>query len=85
MSNMFAVRNLDDGTKDEIQRYATEKGLTIAEAIRELVFLAKAHLAERPKKRFKSIFEVMDKICFTGGDTNLSQNIDEVLYGKASR
>ncbi len=81
MSDFFAVRNLDEKTKQDIQQYAEEKDLAIAEAIRELVFLAKAHLAERPKKKFRSIFEVLDKIKFSSPDPHLSQNIDAILYG----
>jgi hypothetical protein len=85
MSEFFAVRNLDEKTKQEILQYAEEKDMAIAEAIRELVFLAKAHLSERPKKKFRSVFEVLDKIQFSGGDPHLSQNIDNALYGRKSR
>jgi len=85
MSEFFAVRNLDEKTRQEIQQYAEEKDLAIAEAIRELVFLAKAHLAERPKKKYRSVFEVLERIKFSGGDPNLSQNIDAVLYGRKNQ
>jgi hypothetical protein len=33
----------------------------------------------------KSIFEVLDKIKFSGGPKDLSLRIDEILYGKKPR
>ncbi len=33
----------------------------------------------------KSILEVLDKIKFSGGPKDLSQRIDETLYGKTPR
>jgi hypothetical protein len=33
----------------------------------------------------KSIFKVLDKIKFSGGDPHLSQNIDVQLYGKKKK
>jgi len=80
MADMFAVRNLDEKTKHTIQDYAQDKDVTIAEAIRDLVFYGLQHIKHTKKERkYKSIFEVYDKLKFSG-DPNLSQKIDEVVY-----
>lgn len=84
MGDIFAVRNLDEKTKAEIQDYAHEHNLNMAQAIRELVFMALEHLKcfHKNKKKYKSFFEVYDKIKFKTNDPHLSENIDTVLYGK---
>jgi len=83
MAEIFAVRNLDEKTRKEISTYAHENNSTIAEAIRELVFLALQHIKHTKKdKKYKSFFEIYDKVAFHSGDPNLSKNIDKILYGK---
>jgi plasmid stability protein len=83
MADIFAVRNLDEKTRKEINAYANEHNSTIAEAIRELVFLALQHIKHTKKeKKYKSIFDTQDKIAFHSGDPNLSKNIDKILYGE---
>lgn len=37
-------------------------------------------MAERKKKKYSSIFEVQERLSFKGGP-NLSQEIDEIVYG----
>ncbi len=81
MSGMFAVRNVDKDTKKYIQAYATEHDLTTGEALREIVFLVKEHLAEKKQaKKYKSIFDTYEQIAFSSGDPNLSKKIDKILY-----
>ena len=81
MSEFFAVRNLDEKTKHAIQQYADDKDVTIAEAIRDLIFFGLQHLKHAIKeKKYSSFREVYDKLKFKGG-RELSQQIDEIVYG----
>jgi len=84
MSEFFAVRNLDASTRQFITEYAKEKDVTMSEALREIVFLVKTHLKEQKpqKKKYRSFFEIFDKVAFKSNDPNLSKNIDKILYGK---
>ncbi|MBI5223132.1 hypothetical protein HY990_01790 [Candidatus Micrarchaeota archaeon] len=86
MSDIFAIRNVDEKTKNFIHDYAHENDLATAEALRDIATLAKEHLkekaAQKAKKRKISIFEVYNKIAFKSKDPNLSKNIDKYLYGK---
>ncbi|MEK6981629.1 MAG: hypothetical protein AABX38_01745 [Candidatus Micrarchaeota archaeon] len=86
MSDIFAVRNVDERTKQFIYDYAHENSKSIGEALTDIVFLVKVHIREQQKhglkKRKKSIFTVYNKIAFKSNDPNLSKNIDNVLYGK---
>lgn len=79
MADMFAVRNVDETTKQFIAQYAEEHNITMAEALRELVLLVQEHLKERKRKKYSSIFDTYDKIAFEG-EKDLSQNIDKILY-----
>ena len=81
MADMFAIRNVDDATKAFILKYAEEHNITIAEALREMVLLVREHLSEKPKKRFKSVFDMLDKLKFKSDEPNLSERIDEIAYG----
>ncbi|MBU0591750.1 hypothetical protein KKF81_06920 [Candidatus Micrarchaeota archaeon] len=81
MADMFAIRNVDDGTKEFITKYAEEHNITIAEALREIILLVQEHISEKPKKKYKSIFEIYEKVKFSSGDPNLSEKIDEIVYG----
>ncbi|MEW6748890.1 MAG: hypothetical protein AB1295_04250 [Candidatus Micrarchaeota archaeon] len=81
MSDFFAVRNLDEKTKREIQAYAEDKDVSIAEAIRDLVFYGLQHMKHTRKgKKYSSFRDVFDKLRFKGG-RELSQQVDEVVYG----
>ena len=81
MADMFAIRNVDEETKRAIQEYAHSNDITIAEAVRDLVFYGLQHIEHtRKEKKYKSIFDVYDKLKFKGGP-NLSQEIDEIVYG----
>ena len=86
MSDIFAVRNVDEKTKEFIYEYAHENNLNTGEAVRDIVSLAQEHIKEKQqekkKYRKKSIFEIYDKIAFKDKDPNLSKNIDHILYGK---
>lgn len=89
MADIFAVRNVDEKTKEFIYNYAHEHDVNLGDALRELVYLVEEHLREREqqkhKKKYVSFFEIYDKVKFSGGDSNLSKNMDEVLYGKRRR
>lgn len=85
MSDVFAVRKVDEKTKEFIYDYAHKNDLTAGEALREITRMAQEHLKERErpaKKRKYSIFEIYDKVAFSAKDPNLSKNIDRYLYGK---
>lgn len=79
MADMFAIRNVDDKTKEFITEYAENHDMTVAEALRELILLVQEHLAEMPKKKYKSIFDTFDKIAFEG-EKDLSKKIDKIVY-----
>ena len=84
MSELFAVRNVDEKTKHFIYKYATENDVNIGEALREIVFLVQEHLKEKEqqkqKKKYSSLFDTYDKIAFTSDDPQLSEKIDTILY-----
>lgn len=82
MTNFFAVRNLDDATKEFISNYAREHKLSMAEAMREIALLAQKKMQEKKGKRSTSVFSAYEKIKFSSGNPNLSREIDTVLYGK---
>lgn len=82
MEEIFALRNVDQGTKKFIKNYAHEHDLNTGEALREIVMTAKEHLAEKKqKKKYKSFFDTYDAIKFKGPG-NASDKIDEILYGE---
>ncbi|MBI2079500.1 hypothetical protein HYT84_01950 [Candidatus Micrarchaeota archaeon] len=86
MSEIFAIRNVDRKTKAFIQNYAYEHDLKLGDALKEIVFLVQEYIMElsknKQKKKYRSFFEIYDKIKFSSGDPNLSKNIDKILYGK---
>jgi len=86
MSEMFAVRNVDNKTKEFIYEYAHAHDLNLGEALREISRLVQEHLKEKErkkqKKKYRSFFEIYNKVAFKSDDPNLSKNIDSVLYGK---
>ena len=82
MADFFAVRNMDDATKEFISKYANEHNLSMAEAIREISLLARERMREQKGKKRLSIFTAYEKIKFASGNPNLSQEIDKTLYGK---
>lgn len=82
MTNFFAVRNLDDSTKEFISGYAREHKISMAEAMREIALLAQERMREKKRGRPASIFSAYEKIKFSSGNPNLSREIDVVLYGK---
>ncbi|MFP3950494.1 MAG: hypothetical protein ACLFUZ_05415 [Candidatus Micrarchaeia archaeon] len=82
MADFFAVRNMDDATKEFISKYASEHNLSMAEAIREISLLARERMQEKKKTKRASIFTAYEKIKFASGNPNLSREIDKVLYGK---
>jgi hypothetical protein len=81
MVEIFAIQNVDERTSQFIVGYAEEHKLSMAEALRELVLIAQEHLAERPKKKYKSIFDSYDEIAFVSGEITIGQDIDKILYG----
>ena len=84
MSDMFAIRNVDEKTREFICKYASENDVNISEALQEIIVLVQEHLKEKEqqKKKYKSIFDTYDRIAFRSGDPNLSKSIDKILYGK---
>jgi hypothetical protein len=81
MGEVYTVRDMDEKTRAEIQTYAHKHGLKISQAIRELVVLAKEHIQHtKNEKKYKSMFDVYEKVKFKGGK-DLSKQIDEVVYG----
>lgn len=82
MADFFAVRNMDDATREFISRYASEHNLSMAEAIREISLLARERMQEKKGKKRMSIFTTYEKIKFSSGNPRLSQEIDKTLYGK---
>ena len=81
MSEMFAIRNVDDATREFILEYAEEHNITVAEALKEIILLVQEHLGEKPKKKYKSVFEVYEKLKFKTDDPKLSEKVDEIVYG----
>ncbi len=79
MGEGYTIRNMDEKTKKEIQDYASEHDVSIAEALRELIMIAVKSLRKEGGKKYKSIFDVYDKIKFSA-EPNLSKKIDKVLY-----
>ncbi len=83
MEEIYALRNVDQGTKKFIKNYAHEHDLNTGEALREIVVKAKEHIQEekKTKKKYNSFFDTWKKIKFKGpGDA--SNKIDEILYGE---
>lgn len=67
MSEIFAVRNVDEKTRTFISEYANEHNLNIGDALRDIISLAQEHLKEKSKhKKYQSIFQIHDKIKFSG-------------------
>lgn len=83
MADFFAVRNMDDATREFISKYAFEHNLSMAEAIREISLLARERMREQKGKKRMSIFSAYEKIKFSSGNPNLSREVDKVLYKKA--
>ncbi|MFH2105804.1 MAG: hypothetical protein ABII22_00965 [Candidatus Micrarchaeota archaeon] len=86
MADIFAVRKVDEKTKEFIYEYAHLHDLNTGEALDEIARLAKEHLKEKDqqksKKKYKSFFDTYDRIAFRSGEKDLSKNIDKILYGK---
>lgn len=82
MADFFAVRNMDEATREFISKYASEHNLSMAEAIREISLLARERLKEKKGRKPASIFTAYEKIKFKSGNPNLSREIDKTLYGK---
>ncbi|GEM_PF-6690037 len=79
-TEIFAVRDLDVTTKEFITNYAKKHKVKMAEALREIILVAKENLNSKSKKKFKSFFDNYEKAKFTA-DPHLSEKIDEILYG----
>lgn len=80
MSDIFAVRNLDEKTRETIYKYATEHRINTAEAVKELIFYGMQHIRHTKKeKKYESIFDVYEKLKFSA-EPDLSQKIDEIVY-----
>lgn len=82
MADFFAVRNLDEGTREFITRYAKGRGISMAEAMREICLLARERMRARKGKKHASVFSVYERVKFSSGNPRLSREIDEILYGK---
>ena len=83
MGDIFAVRDVDEGTKRFIYTYARSRRMKVGRAIKEIAYLAQEHLKEtagKKKKKYKTLAETFDRIKFRG-DADLSQKIDEIVYG----
>ncbi len=84
MSEIFAIRDVDEKTKKFIHKYAHEHDVNLSEALRDIVFMVQEHLKElekqKTKKKYKSFFDLYDKLKFRSNDPHLSERIDEILY-----
>ena len=80
MGDVYTIRNMDEKTRKEIQDYAHEHDVSIAEALRELIMIATKSIKKEESKKYKSIFDVYNKIKFSA-EPDLSKKIDKVLYG----
>lgn len=75
MSEIFAVRNVDEKTRTFISEYANEHNLNTGDALRDIVSFAQEHLKEKKQhKKYQSIFKIHDKIKFSGSTTNYKVN-----------
>ena len=85
MADIFAVRDLDKKVQNFIYDYAHDHDLKVAEAIQEVVKLAQERMKEKEqqkqKKKYRSFFDVYDKLKFRG-DPHLSEKIDDIVYGE---
>lgn len=83
MSDIFAVRDVDEDTKRFIHNYARRHKMRVGKAMKQLVYLAQEHLKEKEngqKKKFRSLADRYDEIKF-GGKGDLSDKVDEIVYG----
>lgn len=84
MGDIFAVRDVDEGTRRFIYTYARSRRMKVGRAIREIVYLVQEHLKEeeqgKKKKKYKTFWETVEK-CSFHGPKDLSQRIDEFVYG----
>ena len=79
MGEVYTIRNMDEKTRKEIQNYAHEHDVSIGEALRELIMIAMKSLRKEEGKKYKSIFDVYEKIKFSA-EPDLSKKVDKVLY-----
>ncbi|MBS3167888.1 hypothetical protein J4216_02080 [Candidatus Woesearchaeota archaeon] len=80
-TDIFAVRDVDDSTREFITNYAKKHRINMAQALREIVLKSKENRSSKGKK-YKSLFDTYEKIKISGGDPKLSEKIDDVLYGE---
>ena len=85
MSDIFAVRDVDEKTRRFIYSYARNRRIKVGGALKEIAFLADEHLKESErsghKPKYKTIFDSYGKIRFKSGKA-LSERLDEELYGE---
>ena len=85
MSDIFAIRDVDEPTRRFIHIYARNRRLKAGKALKELVKLAQTHLQEKEKTtkkyKYKSIMDAYKHFGFRSNDPHLSEHIDDVAYG----
>ncbi len=64
MSKMYTIRNLNDQTKEVINRYASDHNLTVPEALQELVQFGLEYLEKNPPKNkpYKTLSEALKEV-----------------------
>jgi hypothetical protein len=72
----YTIRDLDEKTRQVIHDYAAQHHLNTADAIQYLIFVGRKTKTE---KKYKSFFEIYEKVRFKGGK-NLSANADDLVY-----
>ena len=77
------IRNIDDGLYKSLKAQAASEGRAIGEvlndAIREYLFTRKVR---RRKGRVKPGFLDLEPVDFGPGNEHLSEEIDQILYGR---
>ena len=85
MSDLFAIRDVDEGTRLFIHTYAKSRRMKAASALKELVRLAQVHLQEKEtaksKYKYHSLMDAYKRMSFKSDDPHLSEHIDDIVYG----
>jgi hypothetical protein len=74
-----SIRNIDPKALQRLRVEAKRKGITMGDALTQAI---EQYLTQTPKKFDVNKLPLLD---FGPGNENLSQEIDEILYGKATR
>ncbi len=85
MSDIFAIRDVDEHSRSFFHRFAQSRRLKAASAFKELVQLAQEHLREKEqsgaKKKYKTLMDGFEKLRFHSDQTDASEHVDDIVYG----